>query len=187
MPGPPGGVRLQSGRLVVGMYGEDEAKQVQTTDYSPPATLPSCPVIRPNLGPISAALQVRSYAAFSDDHGRTWAHGSPAGTSASGPVYGGGENQIVPYGGGGTLAMFLRGRTTAADDVSHNHGLAWSSDGGAARSIASAAPRLHLGCISASLSESGATWSNASRLDMPLWRALRGCAGRPLLTPHAVK
>ncbi|EOD29042.1 hypothetical protein EMIHUDRAFT_113922 [Emiliania huxleyi CCMP1516] len=95
MPGPPGGVQLQSGRLVVGMYGEDEAKQV------------------------------RSYAAFSDDHGRTWAHGSPAGTSASGPVYGGGENQIVPYGGGGTLAMFLRGRTTAADDVSHNHGLAW--------------------------------------------------------------
>ena len=35
MPGPPGGVQLQSGRLVVGMYGEDEAKQVQATDYSP--------------------------------------------------------------------------------------------------------------------------------------------------------
>jgi hypothetical protein len=115
MPGPPGGIQLASGRLVVGIYGAD------------------------------AAGNTRSYAGYSDDHGKTWAHGTPAGTyNPAGPVYGGGENQIVTYGDNGTLAMFLRGRTLlptdklrGPTDVSHNHGLAWS-----------------------------ASWSNASRLNL---------------------
>jgi hypothetical protein len=139
MSGPPGGVQLlPSGRMIVGIYGADRDGQI------------------------------RSYAGFSDDHGKTWGHGAPAGTFTTGPVYGGGENQIVQYGSDGTLAMFLRGRTLlpsineedrrissdtgggqgqgggrwrSPQDVSHNHGLAWSSDG-------------------------GATWSNASRLNI---------------------
>lgn len=115
MPGPPGGVQVaggaHAGRLVVGIYGADESGQV------------------------------RSYAGFSDDKGQTWTHGSPAGTSQRGPVFGGGENQIVPFGRDGTLAMFLRGRTllprvSHPADVAHNHGLAWSTDGGASWSDA---------------------------------------------------
>lgn len=119
MPGPPGGVQLASGRLIFGLYGED------------------------------VDGLVRSYAGYSDDRGITWQHGSPAGTSQAGPVYIGGENQIVPYGPTGELAMFLRARTLKPTsntanlpfDVSHNHGIAWSADG-------------------------GASWSNASRLSM---------------------
>ena len=103
--GPPGGVQLPSGRLVTAAY------------YN------------------RADQQTRAYAVFSDDGGRTWERGAdvePDSTPGR-QVWGGGESQVVPFGGGEGLAMLIRARTLAkgVGDVGHNHALAFSTDGGA--------------------------------------------------------
>ena len=112
--GPTGGVQLASGRLVTACY------------YN-----------RPDGG-------TRSYAVFSDDHGATWSRGADVGINSTPgqAVYMGGESQVVPFGGGQGLAMFIRARTTFSatapspqltqrvEDVAHNHALAFSLDGG---------------------------------------------------------
>ena len=101
--GPPGGVQLASGRLVTAAY------------YN-----------RPDGG-------TRTFAIFSDDHGATWQRGADVGinNTPGQAVYMGGESQLVPFGGNGRgLAMLIRARTTV-DDVSHNHALTFSRDGGA--------------------------------------------------------
>jgi len=111
--GPPGGVQIAgSGRLVTAAY------------YN-----------RPDGG-------TRAFAIFSDDHGKTWAHGKPVGINSTpgSQVWGGGESQVVPFGGKNGLAMLIRARTLDSEnantesskvrDVSHNHALSFSSDGG---------------------------------------------------------
>ena len=72
--------------------------------------------------------QTRAYAVFSDDGGKSWSRGADVGLDSS--VYGGGESQVVPFGGGEGLVMFIRARTTMLGDVAHNHALAFSHDGG---------------------------------------------------------
>jgi sialidase-1 len=111
--GPTGGVQLPSGRLVTAAY---------YNRYPDGST--------------------RSYAVFSDDGGATWQRGADVGINSTpgAAVYMGGESQVVPFGGGEGLAMFIRARTTMATaargggsvgDVAHNHALAFSTDGGA--------------------------------------------------------
>ena len=122
--GPTGGVQLPSGRLVTAAY---------YNRYPDGST--------------------RSYAVFSDDGGATWQRGADVGinTTPGAAVYMGGESQVVPFGGGEGLAMFIRARTTmdtakagwarggggggggggSVGDVAHNHALAFSTDGGA--------------------------------------------------------
>jgi len=101
--GPPGGVQLASGRLVTAAYYNRVDKQT------------------------------RAFAVFSDDHGKTWAHGNDVGidSTAGSQVWGGGESQVVKFGGDGGLVMLIRARTAFANDVGHNHALAFSTDGGA--------------------------------------------------------
>jgi hypothetical protein len=114
--GPPGGVQLPSGRLVTAAY------------YN-----------RPDK-------QTRAFAVLSDTHGATWRRGADVGIDQTPghQVWGGGESQVVPFGGGDGLAMLIRGRTLETetletlevegsgsrrvDDVSHNHALTFSSD-----------------------------------------------------------
>ena len=68
-------------------------------------------------------------------------HGKPVGinNTPGSQVWGGGESQVVPFGGENGLAMLIRARTIfsgsidkeyKARDVSHNHALTFSSDGG---------------------------------------------------------
>jgi hypothetical protein len=81
---------------------------------------------------------------MSDDDGKTWKRGTDVGIDATPgqQVWGGGEAQLVPFGGGDGLAMLIRARTLAteetatgelgshAGDVGHNHALAFSHNGG---------------------------------------------------------
>jgi sialidase-1 len=113
--GPPGGVQLASGRLVTAAY------------YN------------------RADKQTRAFAVFSDDHGKTWLHGADVGIDSTpgSQVWGGGESQLVKFGGDKGMAMLIRARTAfendEPDNVDHNHAMAFSKDG-------------------------GTTWSNSTRL-----------------------
>jgi hypothetical protein len=92
--------------------------------------------------------QTRAFAVLSDTHGATWRRGADVGIDQTPghQVWGGGESQVVPFGGGDGLAMLIRGRTLETetplrpglevegsgsrrvDDVSHNHALTFSND-----------------------------------------------------------
>jgi hypothetical protein len=103
--GPPGGVQLANGRLVTAAY----------------------------YNHLDAAKSTRAFAVFSDDHGKSWQHGKDVGINLTpgSSVWGGGESQVVKFGGAQGLAMLIRARTTySSNDVAHNHALAFSSDGG---------------------------------------------------------
>ena len=149
--GPPGGVQLPSGRLVTAAYFN-----------------------RPDGG-------TRAYAVYSDDHGRTWQHGAAVGinTTPGTSVYGGGESQVVPFGGGEGLAMLIRARTTFSEDVSHNHALAFSTDGGATFSNSSRMSGIKTvyceGSMAAAdngdLLMSSPDSSNGVRINITLWAA----------------
>lgn len=169
--GPPGGVQLASGRLVTAAYFN-----------------------RPDGG-------TRAYAVWSDDHGKSWQRGAPVGINLTpgSSVWGGGESQVVPFGGGNGLVMLIRARTTFSSrrnngpadisssfllpqDVSHNHALSFSKDGGSTWSNSTRMSGVKTvdceGSLQAAdngdLLMSSPDSSNGARINITVWAAKKG-------------